>query len=92
MPALTAHPVGGAVMGKVCDSYGRVYGHRGLYIVDGAIVPGGSVGGVNPAWTIAALAERSMDRIMSRDIGSRYKATRKEFTSLSTSLRELVLA
>jgi cholesterol oxidase len=63
-PALTAHPVGGATMGRVCDQYGRVYGYPGLYIVDGAIVPGGSVGGVNPSFTIAALAERSMQKIV----------------------------
>jgi cholesterol oxidase len=58
-------------MGKVCDSYGRVQDHPGLYVVDGALVPGGSVGGVNPAWTIAALAERAMDNIISRDFGNR---------------------
>jgi cholesterol oxidase len=63
-PALTAHPVGGATMGRVCDQYGQVYGYPGLYIVDGAIVPGGSAGGVNPSFTIAALAERCMDKIV----------------------------
>lgn len=68
-PALTAHPVGGASLGKVCDPSGRVHGHPGLYVVDGALIPGGNVGGVNPAWTIAALAERAMDTIISRDIG-----------------------
>lgn len=61
---LTAHPVGGANAGVVCDLYGRVKGHRGLYVVDGAFVPGGSVGGVNPSFTIAALAERSMENII----------------------------
>jgi cholesterol oxidase len=70
-PALTAHPVGGVVMGKACDTYGRVLGYSGLYVVDGALVPGGSVGGVNPAWTIAALSERAMDNIISRDFGNR---------------------
>jgi cholesterol oxidase len=64
-PDLTAHPVGGATMGRVCDTYGQVKNYAGLYVVDGAIVPGGSVGGVNPSFTIAALAERSMDRIVS---------------------------
>ena len=72
-------------MGTVCDSTGRVYGHRGLYIVDGSIVPNGNVGGVSPAWTIAALAERSMDAIISQDIGN-------GFASLSTSWRESVFA
>lgn len=64
---LTAHPVGGANAGTVCDMYGRVKGHPGLYVVDGAFVPGGSVGGVNPSFTIAALAERSMDNIIAVD-------------------------
>jgi cholesterol oxidase len=67
-PALTAHPVGGAVIGKACDQSGRVKHHHGLYVVDGSLVPGGSVGGVNPSFTIAALAERSMDRIIKKHV------------------------
>jgi cholesterol oxidase len=65
-PPLTAHPVGGATLGRVCGEHGQVFGYPGLYVVDGAFVPGGSVGGVNPSFTIAALAERSMDRIVER--------------------------
>jgi len=60
---LTAHPLGGAVLGKVCDLYGRVSGYQGLYVVDGALIPG-STGCANPSFTIAALAERCMDRII----------------------------
>jgi cholesterol oxidase len=52
------------VLGKATTRIGRVRDHRGLYIVDGALIPGGSVGGVNPAFTIAALAERCMDQII----------------------------
>jgi choline dehydrogenase-like flavoprotein len=63
----TAHPVGGANAGIVCDMHGRVKDHPGLYVVDGAFVPGGSTGGVNPAFTIAALAERSMENIIAYD-------------------------
>ena len=63
-PNFTAHPVGGAVLGKATTRIGRVRDHRGLYVVDGALIPGGSVGGVNPAFTIAALAERCMDQII----------------------------
>jgi cholesterol oxidase len=63
-PAATAHPIGGAVIGKATDMSGRVHGHQGLYVVDGALIPGGSVGGVNPSFTIAALAERTIDRIL----------------------------
>jgi cholesterol oxidase len=64
---ITAHPIGGAVLGKACDWYGRVQGYDGLYVVDGAMVPGGSTAATNPAHTIAALAERCMDSILSRD-------------------------
>ena len=67
-PAVTAHPVGGVTLGKACDLSGRVQNHPGLYVVDGALVPGGHVGGVNPSWTIAALAERCMDGIISKDV------------------------
>ncbi|MDZ4877336.1 MAG: Cholesterol oxidase [Chroococcidiopsis cubana SAG 39.79] len=62
--ALTAHPLGGAVLGKVCDEYGQVIGYPGLYVVDGALIPG-STACTNPSLTIAALAERCMDRITS---------------------------
>ena len=34
------HPLGGVVMGRACDTYGRVDGQRFLYVVDGAIIPG----------------------------------------------------
>jgi cholesterol oxidase len=64
---VTAHPLGGAVLGKACDWYGRVKGYKGLYVVDGAMVPGGSTAATNPAHTIAALAERCMDKILSED-------------------------
>jgi len=67
-PNVSAHPLGGATVGRVCDPFGRVLNNPGLYVVDGAFVPGGSTGGVNPSWTIAALAERSMETIISKDI------------------------
>jgi cholesterol oxidase len=41
--------------------------HRGLYVVDGAFVPG-FAGIVNPFLTIAALAERSVEHIIDRNI------------------------
>jgi len=61
----TVHPLGGAVIGRVCDSFGRVFGHRRLYVVDGALLPGTS-GCANPSLTIAALAERAMTAILAR--------------------------
>jgi cholesterol oxidase len=65
-PAVSAHPLGGAVLGKACDVDGRVKGQRGLYVVDGALIEG-STGLANPSFTIAAVAERCMDRILSDD-------------------------
>jgi cholesterol oxidase len=81
-PALTAHPVGGAIMGKACDFSGRVHGHQGLYVVDGSLVPGGSCGGVNPSFTIAALAERCMDTIVSRDLAHGLGSAVRNFVSV----------
>ena len=66
---LTAHPLGGAVMGKACDLFGRVKGYQGLYVTDGAFIPG-STAATNPAFTIAAFAERSMATIIEEDIKS----------------------
>ena len=63
----TYHPLGGATLGEVCDSHGRVRGQRGLYVVDGALIPG-STGACNPSMTIAALAERNMDEIVAREV------------------------
>jgi cholesterol oxidase len=65
-PAVSAHPLGGAVMGKVCDFAGRVDRHPGLYVVDGALIEG-SAGLANPSFTIAAIAERCLDQILEED-------------------------
>jgi len=61
----TVHPLGGAAIGRVCDTTGRVFGYERLYVLDGALVPGTS-GCANPSLTIAALAERAMERIVGR--------------------------
>ncbi|WP_433712027.1 GMC oxidoreductase [Nocardia sp. CA-084685] len=61
--SFTSHPLGGAVIGRATDQYGRVRGYRGLYVMDGAAVPG-STGTVNPSLTISALAERNIDEII----------------------------
>ncbi len=66
---MTAHCIGGCAMGAdaehgVIDAQHRVFGYRGLYVVDGAAV--GANLGVNPSLTIAALAERAMSFIPPR--------------------------
>lgn len=66
---LTAHPLGGCPMGftkgdGVVDSYGEVFGHPGLYVVDGSIMPGPV--GPNPSLTIAALSNRAADHIIAQ--------------------------
>lgn len=62
----TAHPLGGVVLGKAADSSGRVIGYPGLYVMDGAMIPG-STGGTNPSLTIAAVAERNIARLILED-------------------------
>lgn len=61
--SFTAHPLGGAVIGKASDAYGRVKGHPGLYVMDGAGIPG-STATANPSLTITALAERNIAKII----------------------------
>src|SRR5262249_38012758 len=62
---ISAHPMGGACMGTVCDDSGRVKNHAGLYVVDSALLPGSSTC-VNPALTVAAIAERCLERIIAQ--------------------------
>lgn len=64
---LTYHPLGGCPMADsagegVVDQYGRVFGHAGLRIADGSIVPGAI--GRNPSFTIAALSERVAEQLL----------------------------
>ncbi|MFC5747747.1 GMC oxidoreductase [Actinomadura rugatobispora] len=65
----TWHSLGGVPMGGAVDRFGRVLGHRGLYVLDGARIPG-STGACNPSMTIAALAEHSMATLVRTDVGS----------------------
>lgn len=64
----TWHSLGGVPFGDAVDLTGRVLGHKGLYVLDGARIPG-STGACNPSMTIAALAEHSMRTIVQQDLG-----------------------
>jgi cholesterol oxidase len=64
---ITVHPVGGCPMGRtretgVVDEYGQVFGHGGLSVADGSVLPGPV--GPNPSLTIAAVADRSAEWIL----------------------------
>jgi cholesterol oxidase len=66
---MTVHPLGGCPMGddpreSVVDDAGRVRGYPGLIVLDGSIIP--TALGVNPSKTIAAVAERGIDRVLSQ--------------------------
>ena len=63
---ITPHPLGGCNMGTsaqdgVVDHRGEVFGHKDLYVIDGAIIP--KPIGRNPTRTIAALAERAVENM-----------------------------
>jgi cholesterol oxidase len=57
------HPLGGAVMGKACDYFGRVKNYERLYVNDSALIPG-STASANPSFTVAAIAERNIETII----------------------------
>ena len=65
----TWHPLGGACIDVVCDLEGRVKGQQGLYVLDGALMPGTTCA-CNPSMTIAAVVERALDRIVQNDVGT----------------------
>jgi cholesterol oxidase len=63
----SAHPLGGCSMGLskqqgVVSAGGEVFDYPGLYVADGSVLPGPA--GVNPALTIAALADRFADHLL----------------------------
>jgi cholesterol oxidase len=64
---ITVHPLGGCPMGRspetgLVDPNGEAFGHPGLYVADGAMMPGPT--GPNPSLTIAAFADRFADAII----------------------------
>ena len=61
----TAHILGGCAIASdagsgVVDSSGEVFGHPGLFVMDGSLI--GANLGVNPSLTITALAEHIAGR------------------------------
>lgn len=62
----TYHPLGGCVLNRATDNYGRLTGYPGLYVMDGSLIPGSI--GVNPLLTITALAERNIEEIITTDL------------------------
>lgn len=62
----TYHPLGGCLLNKATDNYGRVNGYQNLYVVDGSLLPGNL--GVNPFLTITAMAERNIEHIIANDL------------------------
>ncbi len=66
---VTVHNLGGCRMAAgprrgVVNVDGEVFGHPGLYVLDGSSLPGAT--GANPALTITALAERCMELAVRR--------------------------
>jgi cholesterol oxidase len=70
---VSVHNLGGCRMAEdpshgVVDPDGRVFGYPGLYVLDGAILP--TATGANPSSTIAAVAERCIERAIRRMAGT----------------------
>lgn len=66
---VTVHNLGGSRMSTdpaagVTDPDGEVWGYPGLYVLDGSVLPGST--GANPSMTIAAVAERCIERVVRR--------------------------
>jgi cholesterol oxidase len=68
---VSVHSLGGCPMGAdatrgVIDAEGQVFNYPGLFVMDGAALP--TATGVNPSSTIAAVAERNVERYI-RSLG-----------------------
>jgi cholesterol oxidase len=74
---ITVHPLGGCRMAEsrqtgVVDTLGEVFGHPGLIVADGSVMPGPV--GPNPGLTIAALADRFAGRAIERYLDGKPRA------------------
>ena len=79
----TAHVLGGAPIGEtertgVIDAKNEVFGHPGLYVCDGSMIPANL--GVNPSLTITALSEHAMAQIPVKDGKTHTPAIPEEWT------------
>ncbi|MBK9737235.1 MAG: GMC family oxidoreductase [Saprospiraceae bacterium] len=66
----TAHILGGACMGKdvhsgVIDKDNKVFRYENMYVCDGSMISANP--GVNPSLSIAAITERAMDKIVTKN-------------------------
>ena len=64
---VTPHPLGGCNMAAapgagVTNHMGEVFGYWNLFVMDGAVIPRAI--GRNPSKTIAAVAERSCEKLL----------------------------
>lgn len=75
------HPLGGCVIGKATDNYGRLKGLPGIYVMDGALIPGTI--GVNPYVTITAIAEHCIENILQNDFVNSQKYAQISDTAMN---------
>ena len=80
--ATTAHILGGCPMSHqisqgVVNPELQIHGYPNMYIMDGSVVQGNI--GVNPSFTILAMAEYAMDKIPEKE-GSRTESIEKLLT------------
>ncbi len=81
----TAHILGGCPMSEnisegVVDPQLRVHGYKNMYVVDGSVVQGNI--GVNPSFSILAMAEYAMDCIPEKE-GNTLKPLEKQLEIIS---------
>jgi cholesterol oxidase len=89
----TAHILGGCPMSEtsesgVVDKQLKVHGYPDFYITDGSVIQGNI--GVNPSFTIAAMAEYSMSQIPSKP-GSEVKDISKQLIALEEEWKKKTL-
>ncbi len=59
------HPLGGCVLGKATNEFGKLKNHNHLFVLDGSLIPGTI--GVNPFVTIVAITEYCIENLMDQN-------------------------